>query len=151
MNTKKKWYAKAIRAGTGVTFRHRPTSIPGTHVLEANWEYTPVPLASMWYTWSGKHSIAILEMYTSRHYRRLGVQQKILLRLLNDFPDCFEVTTESATTASEAWLRRAGFGNGELAGFILKVPSRHPHFKKEQCKKQSKGRTAKRTNTTSRR
>lgn len=136
MKTKKKWYAKAIRNSTGVTLVHRATSIPGTFVIEANWEYLPVPMASMWYAWKSKRTIAIMDMYTSSFYRRLGLQQKMLLRLLNDFPDCYAVVTESATPASEAWLRRSNFGDNEEGGFILKVPSRHPDFKK--CKPQTK-------------
>lgn len=109
MNPKKAWYAKAIRAGNGVECHYRNTGIPGTYCIEASWEHTPVPMATLWYRWIGKCVIDILDVYVNHNYRRLGLASRLLNEIVKEHKEIVTITTESATTLARPWLEHLNF------------------------------------------
>lgn len=120
---KKKWFHDLIRKRVGLTVNFRLTSIPGTWALECVWDHVPLPVGTVWFQWTAKEQISILNSYVPEAYRRLGVRTFLHETLISRYGKNLKIIhTQSGTEFSKPWLVKMGFRKTKSGEWTLEVP-----------------------------
>jgi len=90
------------------------SAICGTFTAEAHHKEMPMPLAIVWFSFTGSVCIQILHSYVNERYRRCGLRTYLHERILAAYPDVNLLMSQHGTAAGEAWMLATGYTKGPL-------------------------------------
>lgn len=135
MNSKKKykWLHDDLKARRGLSHAHGNSTLAGCRIIEAHFNETPCPIATIWYRHQRKHTIEILSCYVIDYCRRCGVMNFLLEKLLAAFPGTKQVFSGAGTVYGKAWMRSNQFKEDANGEWIREIkPAKKCHSKKSQ-------------------
>jgi GNAT superfamily N-acetyltransferase len=96
-----------VRDGKNLRYMSGSAALPGLYTLEVYHEGMPVPLALIWYKWSGGFILDISHMYTQERFRRIGLATKLFAWLRQQ--EAAYIITGVGNEFSGPWLTKMGF------------------------------------------
>ena len=112
MTNKEKDYWKTFKTerlkSLPPTYGFSETTIPGTHAIEVRHQDFPMPLAIVWYGFSGWDRLDIFNIFTFEYARRCGLASFALKKLQEHYPDR-KMFSGAGTELGQAWMKAVGF------------------------------------------